>query len=77
MHWTFKLVRISLLVGVGSGAPSAAADIWLGDVVVSTPSDDAGGVVEYECTTAATASTGSASSDSGCAAALGSCACAA
>ncbi len=49
MQRTFKNVRVGLLVGIGSGAPSTADDIRLGDVVVSMPLGDSGGVVEYEC----------------------------
>lgn len=33
----FRLIRFGLMVGVGGGAPSAEADIRLGDVVVSQP----------------------------------------
>ncbi len=64
MQRTFMDVRIGLLVGVGSGAPSATADIRLGDMVVSTPSGDAGGVVQYECTTAAASATSHSGSSS-------------
>jgi nucleoside phosphorylase len=48
LQHTFRHVRIGLLVGIGSGAPSAVDDIRLGDVVVSTPALEAGGVVQYE-----------------------------
>jgi nucleoside phosphorylase len=47
MQRTFTGIRIGLLVGVGGGAPSAADDIRLGDVVVSTPNSSCGGVIEY------------------------------
>jgi hypothetical protein len=47
MQRTFTGIRIGLLVGVGSGAPSAADDIRLGDVVVSTPNSSSGGVIQY------------------------------
>jgi nucleoside phosphorylase len=47
MQRTFTEVRVSLLVGVGSGAPSDADDIWLGDVVVSEPTGDSGGVIQF------------------------------
>jgi hypothetical protein len=47
MQHTFRDLRVGLLVGVGSGAPSAADDIRLGDVVVSRPTDDTGGVVQF------------------------------
>jgi hypothetical protein len=49
MQRTFRNVRVGLLVGIGSGAPSAADDIRLGDVVVSMPSGESGGVIEYAC----------------------------
>ncbi len=55
MQRTFTRLRIGLLVGVGSGAPSDEADIRLGDVVVSMPTDGAGGIIQYERTTAAVA----------------------
>jgi nucleoside phosphorylase len=32
---TFKAIRFSLIVGIGGGMPSAKADIWLRDIVVS------------------------------------------
>jgi hypothetical protein len=47
MQRTFTGIRIGLLVGVGSGAPSAADDIRLGDVVFSTPNSSSGGVIQY------------------------------
>jgi hypothetical protein len=47
MQHTFRDVRVGLLVGVGSGAPSAADDIRLGNVVVSRPTNDTGGVVQF------------------------------
>jgi nucleoside phosphorylase len=47
MQHTFRHVRIGLLVGVGSGVPSEDYDIRLGDVVVSRPTDDTGGVIQY------------------------------
>ncbi|KAJ5021737.1 hypothetical protein J3E73DRAFT_434813 [Bipolaris maydis] len=37
MKATFKGIRFGLMVGIGGGVPSAAADIRLGDVVVSQP----------------------------------------
>ncbi len=54
MQRTFTGIRIGLLVGVGSGAPSAADDIRLGDVVVSTPNSINGGVIQYGFETAST-----------------------
>jgi hypothetical protein len=47
MQRTFTGIRIGLLVGVGSGAPSTADDIRLGDVVVSTPDNKSGGVIQF------------------------------
>jgi nucleoside phosphorylase len=49
MQCTFTRVRVGLLIGIGSGAPSEADDIRLGDVVVSMPSGDTGGVIPYRC----------------------------
>ncbi len=48
MQQKFEALRFGLLVGVGSGAPSADNDIRLGDVVVSRPTGDSGGVIEFE-----------------------------
>jgi nucleoside phosphorylase len=36
------------MVGIGGGAPSSNADIRLGDIVVSQPTDTFGGVVQYD-----------------------------
>ena len=51
MQRSFDL-RFSLLVGVGGGIPnlmtSKRVDIRLGDVVVSNPTDDSGGVIQYD-----------------------------
>src|ERR1700727_2318514 len=48
MLFTFKSIRFGLMVGIGGGAPSKEADIRLGDVVVSKPTGDFGGVVQYD-----------------------------
>ncbi|KAK2608978.1 hypothetical protein QQS21_002458 [Conoideocrella luteorostrata] len=48
MLHSFTNVRIGLMVGIGGGAPSQKQDIRLGDVVVSTPSDGNGGVLQYD-----------------------------
>ncbi|KAF2474350.1 TPR repeat protein [Lindgomyces ingoldianus] len=48
MRSTFKGIRFGLMVGIGGGVPSAAADIRLGDVVVSQPEKMFGGVVQYD-----------------------------
>jgi nucleoside phosphorylase len=45
---TFRMLRFSLLVGIGGGAPSKDHDIRLGDVVVSKPSGRYGGVIQYD-----------------------------
>lgn len=43
---SFPNVRVGLMVGIGGGAPTAR-DIRLGDIVVSSPGDGKGGVIEY------------------------------
>ncbi|EUC32253.1 hypothetical protein COCCADRAFT_99131 [Bipolaris zeicola 26-R-13] len=48
MKATFKGIRFGLMVGIGGGVPSPAADIRLGDVVVSQPDKTFGGVVQYD-----------------------------
>ena len=45
---TFRSIRFGLMVGIGGGAPRKGADIRLGDVVVSKPTGDFGGVVQYD-----------------------------
>lgn len=45
---TFPNVQYRLLVGIGGGVPSAKHDIRLGDVVVSMPDGQYGGVVQYD-----------------------------
>ena len=45
---TFSSIKFGLLVGVGGGVPSATNDIRLGDVVVSKPSNQDGGVIQYD-----------------------------
>ncbi|KAF5531520.1 hypothetical protein FPHYL_13916 [Fusarium phyllophilum] len=44
---TFPNIRVGLMVGIGGGAPSPQHDIRLGDVVVSVPSGDKGGVLHH------------------------------
>ena len=46
--YTFKGVRIRLMVGIGGGVPSPDNDIRLGDVVVSRPTGRFGGVIQYD-----------------------------
>lgn len=41
-------VRFGLLVGIAAGLPDDVHDIRLGDVVVSQPQGDSGGVVQYD-----------------------------
>jgi nucleoside phosphorylase len=48
MLFTFPSIRFCLMVGVGGGAPSPRHDIRLGDVVVSNPEGNFGGVVQYD-----------------------------
>ncbi|KAL3494819.1 hypothetical protein BJX62DRAFT_197475 [Aspergillus germanicus] len=48
MMATFPSIKFGLLVGIGGGVPSAAADIRLGDVVVSKPTDKCAGVVQND-----------------------------
>jgi nucleoside phosphorylase len=45
---SFHSVRIGLIVGIGGGLLSRNADIRLGDIVVSQPSDTFGGVIQYD-----------------------------
>jgi nucleoside phosphorylase len=45
---TFTSVRFCLMVGIGGGVPSERNDIRLGDVVVSKPTRDSGGVIQYD-----------------------------
>jgi nucleoside phosphorylase len=44
----FPTFRFGLMVGIGGGVPSWEVDIRLGDVVVSTPSNEHAGVVQYD-----------------------------
>ncbi|KAH8711820.1 hypothetical protein GQ44DRAFT_763039 [Phaeosphaeriaceae sp. PMI808] len=45
---TFRSIRFGLMVGVGGGVPSTEADVRLGDVVISHPANQHGGVVQYD-----------------------------
>ncbi|KAL3461840.1 nucleoside phosphorylase domain-containing protein [Aspergillus heterothallicus] len=47
MRSTFPGIRFLLMVGIGGGVPETA-DIRLGDVVVSTPTGEYGGVVQFD-----------------------------
>jgi nucleoside phosphorylase len=44
---SFRNVRIGLMVGIGGGAPTPDCDIRLGDIVVSSPGDGKGGVLQH------------------------------
>jgi nucleoside phosphorylase len=48
MKSRFPSIRFGLMVGIGGGVPSAEADIRLGDVVISQPYLQYGGVVQYD-----------------------------
>ncbi|CZR68764.1 uncharacterized protein PAC_18663 [Phialocephala subalpina] len=48
MQSTFQNLRFGLMVGVGGGIPSDENDIRLGDIAVSLPSEQAGGVIQYD-----------------------------
>ncbi|CAG7561908.1 unnamed protein product [Fusarium equiseti] len=51
MQTTFPNVRFCLMVGVGGGVPrkdSSWNDVRLGDVVVSEPTEQGGGVIQYD-----------------------------
>ncbi|KAJ5719270.1 hypothetical protein N7493_007725 [Penicillium malachiteum] len=48
MKLTFTSIRVRLMVGIGGGVPSTAADIRLGDVVISRPENSYGGVVQHD-----------------------------
>ncbi|RAK81997.1 5'-methylthioadenosine/S-adenosylhomocysteine nucleosidase family protein [Aspergillus fijiensis CBS 313.89] len=45
---TFPSIRIGLMVGIGGGVPGTPDDVRLGDVVVSKPTRDYGGIVQYD-----------------------------
>jgi len=48
MQSTFPNLRFGLMVGIGGGIPSQENDIRLGDIVVSLPSEQGGGVIQYD-----------------------------
>lgn len=48
MKSRFTSIRFGLMVGIGGGVPSAGSDIRLGDVVISQPHMQHGGVVQYD-----------------------------
>ncbi|WYZ35387.1 hypothetical protein EsH8_X_000034 [Colletotrichum jinshuiense] len=47
MRWSFRSIRIRLMVGIGGGVPSKV-DMRLGDVVVSNPTLSSPGVIQYD-----------------------------
>jgi nucleoside phosphorylase len=48
MKSSFDAIRFGLMVGIGGGVPSAEHDVRLGDVIVSQPFKEHGGVVLYD-----------------------------
>jgi nucleoside phosphorylase/tetratricopeptide (TPR) repeat protein len=48
MKSKFVSIRFGLMVGIGGGVPSAQSDVRLGDVVISQPHMQHGGVVQYD-----------------------------
>jgi len=48
LQLSFPGIRYGLMVGIGGGVPKETADIRLGDVVVSKPTDTSSGVVQYD-----------------------------
>ncbi|CAI7588398.1 unnamed protein product [Penicillium discolor] len=48
MQCTFGEIQFGLLVGIGGGVPGENTDIQLGDVVVSSPTENSGGVIQYD-----------------------------
>ncbi|KAK6348333.1 hypothetical protein TWF718_006134 [Orbilia javanica] len=45
---SFPNLRFALMVGIAGGAPTPENDVRLGDVVVSSPDGDLGGVVQFD-----------------------------
>ncbi|EXK24229.1 hypothetical protein FOMG_19035 [Fusarium oxysporum f. sp. melonis 26406] len=45
---SFPSLKFALMVGIGGGAPTPERDIRLGDVVVSVPQGELGGVIQYD-----------------------------
>jgi len=48
MLQTFEGIRFGLIVGIGGGVPSKENDIRLGDIVVSKPTGQSRGVIQYD-----------------------------
>ena len=48
MGHSLDSIKVNLMVGIGGGIPSKKNEIRLGDVVVSKPGPESGGVVQYD-----------------------------
>ncbi|TIA05588.1 hypothetical protein D6C81_10451 [Aureobasidium pullulans] len=48
MMSAFRQIRVGLMVGIGGGVPSEDNDVHLGDIVVSHPNGQHGGVAQYD-----------------------------
>lgn len=48
MNRSFPSIELRLMVGIGGGVPNEKNDIRLGDVVISMPDGQHGGVVQYD-----------------------------
>jgi len=48
MQRSFESIEFCLIVGIGGGVPSPQNDIRLGDIVVSQPTAQDGGVIQYD-----------------------------
>ncbi|KAL5341866.1 hypothetical protein BJX70DRAFT_386565 [Aspergillus crustosus] len=48
MRLSYPSIQVGLMVGIGGGVPTMQSDIRLGDVVVSRPTRDSGGVIQYD-----------------------------
>jgi nucleoside phosphorylase len=48
MKSSFSCIRFGLMVGIGGGVPTEEHDIRLGDIVVSQPAGEHGGIVQYD-----------------------------
>ncbi|KAF3930817.1 hypothetical protein ABW20_dc0110533 [Dactylellina cionopaga] len=48
MRVSFPSIRFYFMVGIGGGVPSDTADIRLGDIVVSKPTGQSPGIIQYD-----------------------------
>jgi nucleoside phosphorylase len=48
MKMKYASIQFGLMVGIGGGVPSQEVDIRLGDLVVSKPNNDHGGVIQHD-----------------------------